>query len=46
MFLFMMVLGASVEPFLWYAAIVALDLKVVRLLAYGGADSYPRVLSA
>ena len=34
----------GVEPFLWYAAIVALDLKVVRLLAYGGADSYPRVL--
>ena len=34
----------GVEPFLWYAAIVALDLKVVRLLAYGGAESYPRVL--
>ena len=34
----------GVEPCLWYAAIVALDLKVVRLLAYGGAGSYPRVL--
>jgi len=33
----------GVEPCLWYAAIVALDLKVVRLLAYGGAGSYPRV---
>ena len=37
----------GVEPFLWYAAIVALDLKVVRLLADdGGTVSYPRVLAA
>ena len=34
----------GVEPCLWYAAIVALDLKVVRRLADGGAGSYPRVL--
>ena len=34
----------GVEPCLWYAAIVALDLKVVRLLADGGTESYPRVL--
>ena len=40
------VLGFIPELCLWYAAIVALDLKVVRLLAYGGADSYPRVLAA
>ena len=37
----------GVEPCLWYAAIVALDLKVVRLLADdGGTVSYPRVLAA
>ena len=40
------VFGFTPELCLWYAAIVALDLKVVRLLAYGGADSYPRVLAA
>ena len=34
----------GVEPCLWYAAIVALDLKVVRRLADGGSESYPRVL--
>ena len=38
------VFGFVPELCLWYAAIVALDLKVVRLLAYGGAESYPRVL--
>ena len=37
------VFGFIPELCLWYAAIVALDLKVVRLLAYGGAESYPRV---
>ena len=40
------VFGFIPELCLWYAAIVALVLKVVRLLAYGGADSYPRVLAA
>ena len=40
------VFGFNPELCLWYAAIVALDLKVVRFLAYGGADSYPRVLAA
>ena len=34
----------GVEPFLWYAAIVALDLKVVRLLADDGGTVSPRVL--
>ena len=38
------VFGFIPELCLWYAAIVALDLKVVRLLAYGGVESYPRVL--
>ena len=33
----------GVEPCLWYAAIVALDLKVIWFLADGGAESYPRV---
>ena len=37
------VFGFSPELCLWYAAIVALDLRVVRLLAYGGVESYPRV---
>ena len=34
----------GVEPCLWYVAIVALDLKVVRGFVDGGAESYPRVL--
>ena len=38
------VFGFIPELCLWYAAIVALDLRVVRLLAYGGVESYPRVL--
>ena len=38
------VFGDIPELCLWYAAIVALDLKVVRLLVDGGAESYPRVL--
>ena len=33
----------GVEPCLWYAAIVALDLKVIWFLAEG-SSSYPRVL--
>jgi len=37
------VLGFIPEPCLWYAAIVALDLKVIWFLADGGAESYPRV---
>ena len=34
----------GVEPCLWYVAIVALDLKVVRLLADDGGTVSPRVL--
>ena len=40
------VLGFIPELCLWYAAIVALDLKVIWFLADGGAESYPRVLAA
>ena len=40
------VFGFSPELCLWYAAIVALDLKVIWFLADGGAESYPRVLAA
>ena len=36
--------GPIPELCLWYAAIVALDLKVVRRLADRGSESYPRVL--
>ena len=38
------VFGFIPELCLWYAAIVALDLKVIWFLADGGAESYPRVL--
>ena len=38
-------MGFIPELCLWYAAIVALDLKVIWLLADdGGTVSYPRVL--
>ena len=38
------VFGPIPELCLWYAAITAVDFVVVRRLADGGAESYPRVL--
>ena len=37
------VFGFNPELCLWYAAIVALDLKIIWLLADGSSGSYPRV---